>query len=151
MHKNSVQMSVKERIIEYTKFKEISTREFCRIIGVSETYVNSMRNSIQPDKLVRIVHAFPDLNTEWLLTGEGEMIKGNTTLPPIERDQLVSASSEVFKDKLIEMFKNGEIFSASIVWEQHRIIVNLGNKINEQLKEIERLKYLLKLHGIESE
>lgn len=49
-------MAVKERLIEYIKFKGMSTREFCRSIGVSETYVNSMRSSIQPDKIKIIMN-----------------------------------------------------------------------------------------------
>ncbi len=82
-------MTVKERLIEYIHSKQISTREFCRTIGVSETYVNSMRSSIQPDKLVRIAHEYPDLNTTWLLTCEGDMIKENSILPAIERNILL--------------------------------------------------------------
>ena len=34
-----------------------------------------MRKSIQPDKIKSIAIEFPELNTEWLLTGEGEMLK----------------------------------------------------------------------------
>lgn len=36
-----LKMTVKERLTEYIHSKQISTREFCRTIGVSETYVNS--------------------------------------------------------------------------------------------------------------
>ena len=68
-------MSVKERLKEYISFKKISEREFCRTINVAGTYVNSIRVSIQPDKLHRISLHFSDLNTSWLLTGEGEMLK----------------------------------------------------------------------------
>ena len=114
------------------------------MIGVSETYVNSIRTSIQPEKLIKMTHTFPDLNPEWLLTGDGEMLKDNPTLPPIERDKLVDMSSEIFKDKLIEMFKKGEIYSGTIVWEQHRIIVEQLHKISELEKEVERLKCELK-------
>lgn len=142
-------MTVKERLTEYIHSKQISTREFCRTIGVSETYVNSMRSSIQPDKLVRIAHEYPDLNTTWLLTGEGDMIKENSILPAIERDKLVEVGADIFKDKLIEMFKNGEIFSASIVWEQHKIIVNLGNRIENLTAENERLRIKLAQNGID--
>ena len=63
-------MTVKERVKEYISFKKISEREFCRAINVAGTYVNSIRVSIQPDKLQRIALHFPDLNTEWLLTGD---------------------------------------------------------------------------------
>ncbi len=68
--------SVKHRLISYLEHKGISKSEFGRTIGVSSAYITSMRKSIQPDKLKSISISYPDLNTNWLLTGEGEMING---------------------------------------------------------------------------
>lgn len=70
-------MGVKERLREYIRTLDISEREFCRQIGVSTSYVNSIRQSIQPDKMKAIGEKFPELNPMWLLTGEGEMLQGN--------------------------------------------------------------------------
>ncbi len=47
----------------------------CNLSG----YVNNIRVSIQPDKITSIALHFPELNTGWLLTGEGEMLKSNFT------------------------------------------------------------------------
>lgn len=33
-----------------------------------------MRNSLQPEKMMRIAQNFPDLNFDWLLLGRGEML-----------------------------------------------------------------------------
>ena len=72
-------MGVKERLREFIKFKKISERAFCSRIGVSNSYVNSIRTSIQPDKMKTITVEFPELNPMWLLTGDGEMLhSGNT-------------------------------------------------------------------------
>lgn len=68
-------MSVKERIREFIKYLRISEREFCRQIGVSTSYVNSIRTSIQPDKMKSIGEKYPQLNPMWLITGEGEMLQ----------------------------------------------------------------------------
>ncbi|NCB42875.1 MAG: XRE family transcriptional regulator [Clostridia bacterium] len=67
-------MGVKERLREYIKTLKISEREFCRQIGVSTSYVNSIRTSIQPDKMKSIAEVFPELNPIWLMTGDGEML-----------------------------------------------------------------------------
>jgi transcriptional regulator with XRE-family HTH domain len=67
-------MSVKERLILFITYKGLSARSFCKRIGVSGSYINSMRKSIQPDKLESIAANFPDLNTAWLMTGQGEML-----------------------------------------------------------------------------
>ena len=44
--------------------------------GLSSGFVNNIVNSIQPKTLSTISKQFPDLNTTWLLTGDGNMIKG---------------------------------------------------------------------------
>lgn len=140
-------MTVKERLIEFIKNKDMSVRAFCRIIGVSETYVSSMRSSIQPDKLIKIAYRFPELNTKWLLTGEGEMISHDEMMPPISRTDLANAGYDTFKDKLIELFTKGEIYSAAVVKEKDEVIRNLFNRImvlekenGELLAEIKMLK-----------
>ena len=77
-------MSVKERLIEFIDYKKISKSEFCRTIGVSNAFVTSIVKSIQPDKIERITLNYPELNTEWLLTGKGRMIKNDSLSRPDE-------------------------------------------------------------------
>lgn len=67
-------MTVKQRLIEFAKTKEKSVRAFEIKTGLTVGYVNAIRVSIQPDKIQRIASCYPDLNTGWLLTGEGEML-----------------------------------------------------------------------------
>jgi hypothetical protein len=92
-----------------------------------------MRNSIQPAKLKKIAEVYPDLNSTWLLTGDGEMINKPNVLQAYSHDLLVKSGSEIFKDKLIEMFKNGEIYSASVVVELNKNI----SELNRQLMKLE--------------
>ncbi len=70
--------SVKERLIYFLEQQGINKSQFGRSIGVSSAFVTSMRKSIQPDKLRVIQNVYPKLNTAWLLTGEGEMLKDKT-------------------------------------------------------------------------
>lgn len=143
-----MQQTVKQRLIEYIKFKGISVREFCRTIGVSETYVSSMRTSIQPDKLMSVAEHYPDLNSIWLMTGVGEMINDKSEMPIIDRKNLVMLGAEVFKDKLIAMFVSGEIYSAAVVREKDDFICKLNQKIalledvimhkEDEIKELRR-------------
>lgn len=122
-------MSVKERLIDFIKHRDMSVRAFCRYVGVSETYVSSMRTSIQPDKLHNIIAHFPELNPLWLMTGEGNMLREDI-LPPIPKTELENHASDVFKDKLIDMFKNGEIYSATVVRDLQEQIIRLQSKIS---------------------
>lgn len=68
-------MSVKDRLKSYLHFKFLKTSFFEKSIGASNGFVNSIRMSISPEKLEQITKIYTDLNIEWLLTGEGEMIK----------------------------------------------------------------------------
>lgn len=69
--------SVKERLIYFLNEINISKSEFGRRIGVSSAFVTSIRKSIQPDKIQSISLEFPELNIQWLLTGEGDMLKAS--------------------------------------------------------------------------
>lgn len=70
--------TVKGRLLCFLSEKRLSQSEFGRILGVAPTYVGAMRKSLSADKVARLTRAFPDLNREWLLYGEGEMIKDPT-------------------------------------------------------------------------
>lgn len=69
-----METSVKERLKQFIDTLNISEREFCRRIGVSSSYVMSIKKSIQPDKMQAISIHFPELNPLWLLLGQGEML-----------------------------------------------------------------------------
>ena len=69
--------NVKERLIFFLDSKRISKAEFGRQIGVSNAFVTSIKNSISPEKLQKIKDSYPELNVEWLLTGEGAMLIGD--------------------------------------------------------------------------
>lgn len=76
-------MTVKERLKQFITYKGISVRSFERDCGLSYGYVNNMRVSIQPDKITSIASQFPELNTGWLLTGEGEMLRNPENSTPL--------------------------------------------------------------------
>ena len=69
-----METSVKQRIIQFIKYKRISQRKFESTIGVSNGFINNISKSIGADKMQSIESAFPELNKSWLLTGEGEML-----------------------------------------------------------------------------
>lgn len=72
-------MTVKERIISFIEFKKISLRGFETRCGLSNGYLRQLRNSPTADKVEMILSAFPEIRREWLMTGEGEMLKESAT------------------------------------------------------------------------
>lgn len=85
-------MCVKERLIEYIKYKGVGQNKFAESIGVSSGYVNNIRKSIQPDKIFSISKKYPDLNTGWLLTGEGTMLRKPQSIGDISGSTVVGAN-----------------------------------------------------------
>ena len=75
LNSKCMETTVKERLMKYLYKNDIKSNYFCSKIGVSAAFISSMRKPIQPDKLYSIAVNFPDLNIEWLLTGQGNMLR----------------------------------------------------------------------------
>lgn len=69
-------MGSTERIKEYIDFKGITKYEFCKKLGFSNKFLDNSSN-MGTDKACKIIHYYTDINPEWLLTGEGDMLKPN--------------------------------------------------------------------------
>ena len=68
-------MNVKERINIFIEYKGIPIKKFEEKCGLSNGYISSMRKGFGEEKLNNVLTAFPELNRDWLLYGEGEMLK----------------------------------------------------------------------------
>lgn len=90
--------TVKERLAAFIEFKGLSKNKFEQMCGLSRRYASNISRSIQPDKIEKISLAFPDLNTGWLLTGEGEMLKDAGESP--------EGQGVYVPQELVQMFTN---------------------------------------------
>lgn len=72
---------VKTRLLLYLKHKRLSQREFTELLGVSQAYIGAMRRQPSPEKIERMRALFPDLNTDWLLYGDGNMLRDTEERP----------------------------------------------------------------------
>lgn len=68
-------MSLQERIRQYIEYKGLNPAKFEKAAGLSNAAVDKMGNNTRMSTLDKISNAFPDLNINWLRTGEGEMLK----------------------------------------------------------------------------
>ncbi|MCM0666010.1 MULTISPECIES: S24 family peptidase [Flavobacterium] len=71
-------MGSTERVREYLDYKGITKYKFCNDLGFSNKFLDNSSN-MGTDKACKILHYYPDLNSEWLLTGNGPMIKEENT------------------------------------------------------------------------
>jgi len=69
-----------ERIEHFVDYLDISVRAFEQQIGVSNGLIRKAitnKSDIQSKWLNKTVDNFPQINSEWLLTGKGEMLKSD--------------------------------------------------------------------------
>ena len=70
-----MESTVKERLIAFINYLGMSKNAFENACGLSTRYVSNISASVSPDKLKQISLKFPELNVEWLLTGQGDMLR----------------------------------------------------------------------------
>ncbi len=63
-----------KRILEFIDYLGISTAEFERNCGLSNGSVSKMGENTRRSTIDKISNIYPQLNVNWLLTGEGNMI-----------------------------------------------------------------------------
>lgn len=69
-------MDIKDRIKQYIEYKGISDYRFEKELSLSKGYINKVKNPTS-DILIKMCGIYTDISTDWLLRGEGEMLKHN--------------------------------------------------------------------------
>lgn len=72
--------TINERLSELLINKNISQQEIAISLGTSQPNVSAMckgYRTISKKTVVKLSNIFPDLNVDWLLTGEGSMLRGS--------------------------------------------------------------------------
>lgn len=70
-------MTIKDKILAFIKEKGLSREEFYRETGLSASNFKgaAMKSELGGDKIVKILTTYKDLSPDWLLTGEGSMLR----------------------------------------------------------------------------
>lgn len=74
-----------KRLSELRKAKGLSVEEFAAKLGVKPSAVYGLQSDANKpsfDTLASIVHHFPDVSMDWLLTGAGPMLRDGRVLTP---------------------------------------------------------------------
>ncbi|MDR1182013.1 MAG: S24 family peptidase [Bacteroidales bacterium] len=99
---------IKKRIVEILELKGISKENFYKKIGMTSANFRGSAKSrpLNSNAIEKILAEIPDINTEWLLTGEGKMLKAdradNTVAYGINGNELLYKP----QSKAIERFWN---------------------------------------------
>ncbi len=67
---------LKERLFYFIEYKGLTVQSFEKTVGLSNGAVSKMGDNTRRSTIDKISNFFGDLNKNWLLTGEGEMLIG---------------------------------------------------------------------------
>ncbi len=115
-----------DRVFQIIEYKNISVNKFSKIIGVSNSYFGKIKEKggISANIIESILREYEEISPEWLLLGEGEMLKGNSnTLENPDSSALINE-----KERIISMLE------AQIKMLQAQIEIKDG-QIKELLKQ----------------
>ncbi|MCV6629087.1 MAG: hypothetical protein OIF50_04420 [Flavobacteriaceae bacterium] len=96
-----------DRITLFINHLGISVRKFDMSIGASNGYTLRMkknRASVGSDMLERIAEKYPSISIDWLITGEGSMLRDNLKIN-LDKDLFENMSMENLEQKVVEKIK----------------------------------------------
>lgn len=118
-------LTTNDRIKHLISFKQLSISSFSREIGlingVTISKIINQNRKPSSKTIGRIIQAFPDINYDWLVNGEGEMIKGSVVKSgKTQEDDLTVTAKQVIDF----MEKNIMIKVSNIVGTNNESILN---------------------------
>ena len=135
-----MQQSVKERIILFIKKKGLSQKKFEKAAGLSNGYINSLRKSPTAEKMRSIIDAFPEINPQWLLTGEGEMLNQELSKTDVQKPKDEENQPSIDNSAAPDVLNKPKKYDFDVEEE-----------IRQLRYEVERLKELLQVKNDEIE
>jgi transcriptional regulator with XRE-family HTH domain len=141
---------MKDQLVKLMDEKGLTPTQFADIIGIQRprlSHILNERNKPGYDFILSVLNAFKDINAEWLITGNGEMLKeisaltSNSIVEPNqnsfqreEKDLFTNEVPQKNKDKSEEKIK--EIAKDTNVNHIDRIVIFYSNGIfKEYLSE----------------
>lgn len=70
-----MQTTFKDRLLAFLDHLEIGQTKFEELAGIGRASISKIKDGMSSTNLAKISTAFPELNTEWLITGKGKMLK----------------------------------------------------------------------------
>jgi len=94
-------MTTKERIYQFIAAKVGTKTKFFKATGLRRGFLDGdkMGQAVSDKHLAAIIAAYPELNIEWVITGEGEMMKPQQPVYNIPPDTI---SLERYEQKVEE-------------------------------------------------
>lgn len=121
---------IKQRILQYAGTLGISKRDFYIKIGVSRGTLES-KTGITEDIMAKFIATYPEVSYEWLLSGEGEMLRQKKT------ETALSSSVIISKDTEISSFL---LTFTAMLKDKDRLLAEQAEEIGSLKEQIRQLK-----------
>lgn len=124
-------MCIIERIYQLIDYKKDSVYKISKEIGVSNGYFSKTKaknGSVGGDIIEKIVNYYTDVNVEWLITGEGPMLKqeqkSQTNTPDDKYLKLLEEHNKTLKEQLKDKEEKEALYKEKIQELQQRMQTN---------------------------
>ena len=98
--------TIKQRVIKFYKYLGLGQRKFEETVGWSSGYISHMKDDqMKPAQLSLLKNAYPQLNTNWILTGYGNMLLPKRTYSSEEEQTVMESEAYRKLAKEIEALK----------------------------------------------
>lgn len=132
-------MTTKDRTLRFITLKGLSVKKFEEMCGLSNGYINSMKSGYGSNKLSQVLSVFPELNRDWLVYGEGEMLKVSPSITTPTQSEVAVEEKTVSEDALV----------AELRAQIERLEAKVDN-LNQELGEKNALLKLLRQGSVET-
>ena len=107
-------MGAIQRVIQFIEYKKISKYKFYRETGLSNGFLDKGEN-MGSDKCEKIIYTYPEINPEWLLTGQGPMLKEDAPKQPEVKSEPHQAAPDT--DLYYKMYKEEKAENRELIEE----------------------------------
>ena len=99
-------MTIKDRIELFIKHQKIRRSAFEKTCGFSNGYTRNLKENPSAAKIEDILRNYPELNRVWLLSGEGEMLRGDGGAESTRREVETTATAGESCSEITTRFLN---------------------------------------------
>lgn len=134
-------MGSTERVVQFIEYKGISKYKFCKDLGFSNKFLDNSSN-MGTDKACIILHHYPEINADWLITGRGEMLnESNYKIQYWSDEKGNNIADEINKNEELFKPKTFNIDYKELAEARLEVIDGLKFKISTLENQINELRY----------
>lgn len=129
-------MTIKDRILSYLKNQGISREDFYKDTGLSASNFKgvALNSELGGEKVAKILSIYRCISPDWLLLGEGPMLRSNQIQPYSEE---VSNRSSLNEGNIIYKMYQDQLKIAQEEKEENKTLIKENGRLEERICALE--------------